>query len=85
MPIAQLLLDWLRKLPTNLSGCPIDVDMSLIETGLLDSLGVLELVSFLEDSFSLELPLDEFVPDNFRSPAAILAMIDRLHASAVSN
>ena len=81
-PSLETLLDWLRNLPTNLSGNPTGGDTPLIESGLLDSVGLLELVSFVEASFALTLPLDEFVPDNFRTPAAILAMVNRLRAAA---
>jgi acyl carrier protein len=81
-PTCEILLDWLQKLPTNVSGGAIALDSELIEGGLLDSLGLLELVSFLEESFALNLPLDDFVPENFRTPAAILAMTDRLREAA---
>ena len=75
------LRDWLQKLPTNLSGTAIVANTPLLESGLLDSLGILDLVSFLEERFALALPLKEFVPENFRTPAAILAMTERLRAA----
>ncbi|HTZ36844.1 MAG TPA: acyl carrier protein [Stellaceae bacterium] len=79
-PDPQMLLRWLERLPTNLAGKPVDAETPLIESGLLDSLGILELVSFLEDGWEVTLPLDEFVAENFRTPAAILAMAARLRA-----
>src|SRR5262245_33016943 len=39
-------------------------DRSLIEEGLIDSTGVLELVSFLEERFGIEIADSEIVPDN---------------------
>jgi acyl carrier protein len=79
---SKILLDWLEQLPTNLAGRTLTVDTELIDNGLLDSLGLLELVSFLEHTFCVVLPLDEFVPENFRTPAAILALTDRLRPAA---
>lgn len=39
----------------------------LIENGLLDSLGILDVVSFLEEEFSISVSDDELTPDNFNS------------------
>ena len=79
----HILLGWLRNLPTNHSGREITADTSLIEGGLLDSVGILELVSFVEETFALILPLDEFIPENFSTPASIVSMIGRLRQAAV--
>ena len=76
-----LLRDWLHRLPTHLGPDPVTPDTLLIDSGLLDSIGVLELVSFIEENFAVELPLDEFVPANFRTPLTVLAMIDRARAN----
>ena len=86
IPLAsrQLLVDWLRKLPTLTGAVTITADTPLIEGGLLDSIGILELVSFLEERFALSLPLEEFVPENFHTPGDILAMLDRLRESAAA-
>lgn len=48
---------------------------SLIEEGLIDSTGVLELVAFLEETFGLEIGDGEIVPDNLDSIAAIVAFV----------
>lgn len=39
-------------------------DASLIEAGVIDSTGVLELVGFLEDTFDVRILDDELVPEN---------------------
>jgi D-alanine--poly(phosphoribitol) ligase subunit 2 len=83
-PTCQVLLDWLQRLPTKPADIVIAPDSELIEGGLVDSIGILELVSFIEESFALELPLDDFVPENFATPAAIVAMLDRLRQPAAA-
>lgn len=42
-------------------------DESLLETGVLDSTGVLELIEHLEDSYGITVAETETVPDNLGS------------------
>lgn len=49
---------------------PADTD-SLLETGVLDSTGVLELIEFLEEEFSFSVEDSETVPENLGSIAGI--------------
>jgi acyl carrier protein len=49
----------------------VDVDADLLETGLVDSLALVMLITTLEETFSCELPLDAFDIDNFRSARRI--------------
>jgi acyl carrier protein len=46
-------------------------DTLLIEKGIIDSTGVLELVAFLEDNFNFTIKDEELVQDNFASLNAI--------------
>ncbi len=39
----------------------------LIETGLLDSLGILDVVSYLEEEFGITVSDEELTPDHFQS------------------
>lgn len=47
----------------------------LVSGGILDSLGVLELVSFLERTFAIELEAHEVTRDRFDSLADIEALV----------
>jgi acyl carrier protein len=42
-------------------------DHSLLEYGLIDSTGILELVAFLEERFGVHVPDEEMIPDNLDS------------------
>ena len=44
--------------------------------GVVDSLGLFELLSFLEDEFSLSIPNSEFSPQLFESIDSILEVIE---------
>ena len=42
-------------------------DQSLIENGIIDSTGILELVMFLEETYSIQIKDEELVPENLDS------------------
>jgi acyl carrier protein len=66
---------------TSDSGCLRD-DASLLEDGIIDSTGVLELVMFVQESFGISVEYDEIVPENFDSVAALADYVARkLHGS----
>jgi acyl carrier protein len=50
----------------------IEDDASFMETGILDSVGFLEMVAFLERTFHLKIKDDELVPSNMDSISSIL-------------
>ena len=50
-------------------------DESLLEKGLIDSTGVLELVFFLEKTFAIKVNDDEVLPDNLDSVGTISQFI----------
>ena len=55
----------------------LDENESLIAGGVIDSTGILELVSFLETEFEIEVADEELVPDNLDSIARIRAFVGR--------
>ena len=52
-------------------------DESLLEAGLIDSTGVLELVAFLETEFQIRMADAEIVPENLDSVRSIAAYVRR--------
>ena len=50
---------------------------SLLELGIVDSLGVLEIVTFIERDLGVPLSDDELVPEHFESIAAIAELVSR--------
>jgi acyl carrier protein len=48
----------------------------LLESGVLDSLGVLDLVSFVEQEFSVHVADEELVPENFQTIDRIAAFVE---------
>jgi acyl carrier protein len=52
-------------------------DASLLEAGVIDSTGVLELIGFLEETFGIAVPDEDLLPENFDSISNILDYLDR--------
>lgn len=50
---------------------------SLMQRGLLDSMGVLEMVTFLETRFAIRIPDDEVLPQNLDSIGRLSAFVHR--------
>lgn len=63
------------------SQLPAD-EISLIETDLVDSTGILEMVLFLEERFAISVADAEIVPDNFDTVARLVAFVERKRAVA---
>jgi acyl carrier protein len=49
----------------------------LIESGIIDSMGVLDVVAFIESEFKVTIEDEELIPDNFRSIAQMAAYIEK--------
>jgi acyl carrier protein len=45
----------------------IDNDQSLLESGVIDSTGVLEVIAFLESTFGIAIADEEIIPENLDS------------------
>ena len=50
-------------------------DVSLLESGIVDSIGILEIVAFIEKSFQVTISDDDLTPENFNSIKAIAAFL----------
>lgn len=51
-----------------------------LETGLVDSLGILDLVHFVENEFSIHVADEDLSPENFQSLAAVAAFVEAKQA-----
>jgi acyl carrier protein len=54
---------------------------SLFEDGFVDSLGLQQILTHIEDQYSIEVDDDDLVPENFETVAGIAALVDRLRAA----
>lgn len=53
----------------------IERDTALLEKGILDSLGILDVVSFLESEFSILINDEDLLPENFQTLSTLSAFV----------
>jgi D-alanine--poly(phosphoribitol) ligase subunit 2 len=78
---ARTILDYIiREYADALQGMPIDADTPLISSGLIDSLSMVSLKMFLDQTYHLRIPDAEASAEAFDSVAAIVQLLRRLGA-----
>jgi len=58
-------------------GNHLDDTFSLIENGVLDSLGIMKLIQFIEEKFSFSIEDEDVLPENFENIESISNFINR--------
>lgn len=66
----------LEKFPQAKKKSLRDTD-KLLESGIVDSLGILDLVAFLESIFQVHISDEELLPENFQTVEAIARFVER--------
>jgi acyl carrier protein len=54
----------------------LGADAPLISSHVIDSLGMLSIVTFIEGEYGVEIGDDELVPDNFETLASIVKLVE---------
>jgi acyl carrier protein len=55
-------------------------DRDLLADEVIDSLGITELISFLEAQYGISVADDDLAPENFRSVDSIVAFVEKKRA-----
>lgn len=65
-----------------LKGLHPDVDFAtcvdLVDGGVIDSFDIISLIAEIDNTFDVQIPAEEIVPENFNSAQALHALITRL-------
>ncbi len=59
-------------------------DDSFMETGIVDSTGILELVRFLESTYEIKVADEELIPDNLDSINKIISFVQSKKSSQIA-
>jgi acyl carrier protein len=78
MPLRDRLMRFIAERLLQDRNAVIDPSESLLERGLVDSVGLLYLISFLESETGVRIPEDAMIPDNFESVETMEALVSRL-------
>lgn len=54
---------------------------SLLDSGLLDSVGIFELVTFLEETFGIKIEDEAIIPEHFETVALVASFVEKSSAS----
>ncbi|HRX49535.1 MAG TPA: acyl carrier protein [Spirochaetota bacterium] len=55
----------------------IRADQSLLDSGIIDSTGILELIMFLEEKFDITIEDDELTPENLDTVKNLVSLLSR--------
>jgi acyl carrier protein len=61
----------------NQEGTTLVDEDSFMEIGLIDSTGILELISFVEEKYSIKLDADELIPENLDSISRLTVFLSK--------
>lgn len=75
--VRELLSDYLHRRFPALAGKHIDDATPLLEGGMIDSLGILDLTAFLGDRLGIEISDEDFEPGNFETFGQLIAFAER--------
>jgi acyl carrier protein len=70
-----------RDVVTEITRQKVRDDELLVSSGIIDSLGVLKLISRLDDQLQIHIPTDQVQPEDFDSVDLILETIERVAIS----
>ena len=84
---SEILLGYVRENYSNRipEGTELSSETHLFREGIIDSIGVLMLVQFLEERFQLKVEADEMVLDNFASISHMANLISNKQAPGGSS
>jgi acyl carrier protein len=60
-----------EELAPDIAGAGLGADESLLDSGILDSFGILSLIEFVKQRFCVEIPLKDIEPANFETIGAV--------------
>ena len=75
--IATRVIAYLSETKGVSDAAQVNADTPLIRSGLVDSLGMEDLIVFLEDSFGIAVEDEDLMPDNFETATAIASFVQR--------
>ena len=70
-----ILTDYIKREFLHDPNANLNEDEDLLSSGVLDSLGILKLVAFIEESFGIQVPDEDIAYENFMSISALASYL----------
>ena len=66
----------LREYIKDTTNTDVDSDTLLVEQGIIDSMGVMDLIAFIQSNFQIEFTDDDLTAENFQNIHSIAGLIE---------
>jgi acyl carrier protein len=76
--VKNVIVDYLKANSFMDSDTQLEDSDSLTQKGIIDSIGLLELMDYISEKYSIEIPEEMLTPENFDSLQGITNMITKL-------
>lgn len=73
----ELISDYIKTEIMRNRNAKLDPDLDLLAAGILDSLGILQLVAYIDDELGVQVPDEDVVMENFVSVNALTKYLAR--------
>ena len=74
--IKELIRKFIVQLAKKKEHANVNDDDDVITMGIIDSLGIMQLVAYIEETFSIKVNDEDIIPDNFESIEFISSFIE---------
>lgn len=63
----------------------LQINDDLLDSGILDSMGIMQLVTYLEKEYGISIPTEDIEPEQFATVATLAAFVrEKQHSGTVS-
>ena len=76
--VKNVIVDYLKANSFMDRDTQLDDSDSLTQKGIIDSIGLLELMDYISEKYSIEIPEEMLTPENFDSLHGITNMVNKL-------
>jgi Acyl carrier protein len=77
--LIDAIRDCISNVSTKAEAAKIDARQSLIESGILDSMGLMSLLNYIESQFGVAVDVEDLTPENFATLTSIAHFIRSKH------
>lgn len=78
MSISKKLENFLlTEIAVGLGKKSLDLDEDLLEQGIIDSLGLMKLIAYMEEIFSIKILDEDIVPENFQTINRMAKLVEQ--------
>ncbi len=74
----EKIISYIKDEVTNEAIDHIDANEDLLGSGIIDSIGLIKLISFLEQEYQISIPPEDMTVENFMTPQSITEYILKL-------